>query len=46
MKTLKILAIVLLATFSYTAVSAQTPPHHKRVRHHHHRMHHHYDNNK
>jgi len=43
MKSLKVLAIVLVAVFSYTAVSAQTPPTHKRVKHHHHRMHHHYN---
>ena len=41
MKSLKVLAIVLVAVFSYTAVSAQTM-HHHRVKHHHHRMHHHY----
>jgi hypothetical protein len=43
MKSLKALAIVLVAVFSYTAVSAAPTHHHHRVKHHHHRMHHHYN---
>ncbi|SDP99111.1 hypothetical protein SAMN05428975_4910 [Mucilaginibacter sp. OK268] len=39
MKALKILAVVLFATFAYTAANAQT--HHRVVhRHHHHVVHH------
>ena len=37
MKAIKVLAIMLLATFSYTAVHAQTHTH-KRVKRHHHHM--------
>jgi hypothetical protein len=39
MKALKVLAIVLLASFSYTAVSAQVM-HHKMHRKMHHKKHH------
>ena len=37
MKTLKVLLVVMLAAFSYTAVSAQGV-HHKKHHHHHHHM--------
>jgi hypothetical protein len=36
MKAVKVLAIVLLAVFSYTAVQAQVPTHKHMKRHHHH----------
>ncbi len=39
MKSLKVLAIVMVAVFSFTAVDAQTHHHHMK-RHHHHRRHH------
>lgn len=39
MKSLKVLAIVMVAVFSFTAVDAQTYHHHMK-RHHHHRRHH------
>lgn len=39
MKTLKLLMIILLASFSYQAVNAQTSQHHKR--HHSIKRHHH-----
>jgi|GEM_PF-1495491 len=41
MKTLKVLAILLLATFSFQAVNAQTKHRHKRhhsIKRHHHRI--------
>jgi len=42
MKALKILAVVLFATFIYTAASAQTHHRHRVVhRHHHHHIVHH-----
>ncbi len=41
MKSLKVLTIVLLATFSFSAVNAQVT-HHKKARHKmHHKRHHH-----
>jgi hypothetical protein len=40
MKAIKVLAIIMLATFSYTAVSAQTMHRHiKHRKHHWHRKH-------
>jgi hypothetical protein len=39
MKTLKVLAIVLLATFGFTAVNAQTVHHRYKKRRHHKRHH-------
>lgn len=43
MKAVKVLAIVLIAMFSYNAVSAQTMHHKKHFKRHHHRVvkHHH-----
>ena len=41
MKTLKVLAILLLATFSFQIVNAQVNHHHKRhhsIKRHHHRI--------
>jgi len=45
MKTLKVLAIILLATFSYQTINAQTKQNHKRhhsIKQHHHRIKKHY----
>jgi hypothetical protein len=40
MKSLKVLAIAMVALFSYTAVSAAPTHHHHHMKRHHHRMHH------
>jgi len=40
MKSLKALAIVMVALFSYTAVSAAPVHHHHHIKRHHHRIHH------